>query len=124
MDEKIEKTKIVKVTVIEQNQKTALVEWKTKTGLRRVIIPASEVKPGGVDEPILDAGIEYGLPWEKLVSISVTPAQLAEALRVNGLWTGDDIARNQSKALGVINSLLCIELSKLLLLVAEHEGGK
>ena len=119
-----EKTKAIKVTVIEQNQKTALVEWKAKAGLRRVVIPASEVKSGSVEEMTLEAGIEYGLPWEKLVSISVTPQMLADALRVNGLWTGDDIARNQKVTIGVINSLLAIELSKLLQIAAEFQGGK
>lgn len=119
-----EKTNAIKVVVIEQNQKTALVEWKSKVGLRRVVIPASGVKAGSVDEMTLEAGIEYGLPWEKLVSISVTPQMLADALRVNGLWTGEDLARNQKKAIGVINSLLVIELSKLLQTAAEYQGGK
>jgi hypothetical protein len=119
-----EKTKAIKVTVIEQNQKTALVEWKAKAGLRRVTIPASEVKSGSVDELVLEAGIEYGIPWEKLTSISVTPSMLAEGLRTAGLWTGEDLYRNQKKAIGVINAMLSIELSKLLQIAADYQGGK
>lgn len=104
----------VKVNVIEVQKAAAVVEWKDKSGLKRAIVPAGEILDGKVNAEILEAGIEYGLPWERLISISVKPADYAEALRTAGIWTADDVLKKQPVVRGVLNAVLNIEFSRLL----------
>jgi hypothetical protein len=106
--------KPMKVTVIEVQKASALVEYKGKAGLKRVTIPATEIHAGAVDPAVLEAGIEYGVPFERLINISVKPADYAEALHIAGIWTAEDVGRKQQVVRGVLNAVLDIEFSKLL----------
>ena len=113
MEDKKEK-QTVKVNVIEIQKSAAVVEWKTKAGLKRVVIPVAEIHSQSVAADVLEAGIEYGIPWEKVITITVKPSDYADALRTAGIWTAEDVGRKQMVVRGVLNAVLDIEFSKLL----------
>jgi hypothetical protein len=82
------------VTVIRRTGRSALVEYQTYSGPRRATVPVSAVVNGCVDSDDLRQGVEYGVPWEDVLNIRVTPGELGNALRKAGIWTAADAAAN------------------------------
>ena len=56
---------------------------------------------------------EKTVPWEQVEVKQFTADDLAKALRARGLITAEDIRYNQKAALGVLQALYKLELSKL-----------
>jgi len=110
MDEIIEdkpkkkKVERVPVRVIAHHASTTLVEWSDGVSARRAFVPDMVLDNGKVAQDELDAGIEYGIPWDKLIvkNILVDARDICAALRANGIWTLENVHANP----GVINGIL------------------
>jgi hypothetical protein len=102
------------VNVLENNGKTALVEYVQDAIAHRCYIPSSKIYPGGdVVLSVLKAGIKYGLPFAEFVEISVTPADIEARLHNAGIWTLDDLRSKSQAALGALQAAYALELGKL-----------
>ena len=84
------------VTVIKTKGKSALVEH----ALERRFVPKGSVEGGSILSTDWEAGIPYGIPWEKLPSLP--PTELAIQLRKRGIWTAEDLRTNQQQAVEAI----------------------
>ncbi len=102
-----------------------LVEWRAADGLHRAVVPHEDVVSGRVDDDALAAGIPYGVAWEDMIEIDVTPGEMAAALRQAGIWTMDDLRKNPSAAVNALQRVYGIHLSALSRLAVEYEksGG-
>ena len=103
------------VTVLEERGQSALVEKKG----RRVYVPKRAVDEGKVDE-VLDIGIAYGLPFEKMVNVQIDNAALVKALRDMGVYTKDDFMRNFGAIQKRFHRAIDAELKKLLVEVEKN----
>ena len=123
MDEKLEseekqKPKIAvksyKVTIIKSSggEKTALVEWVQDEQPHRGFIPSSKIgKDNLVEEPVLNASTQYGVPWEDIKITQVTSEDIANSLRKAGIWTAEDLRTHQQVALGAIQAAYRVTLA-------------
>jgi len=84
------------VKVIKTKGKSTLVEY----GFERRFVPSSSVGGGAVLSTDWEAGIPYGIPWEKLPPLPLT--ELAAQLRKRGIWTAEDLRTNQQQAVEAI----------------------
>lgn len=114
------KAKPVPVTVVNVRGKSALVEYRENGRLKRVIIPADQAGPA-VDPDTLEMGVPYGIPWEKRVTVTLTPEGLAECLRTAGLWTAEDLEANPQAALGALQAAYSIDLAAIYRAAAKHK---
>jgi len=122
MEEKPKKKKLIPVRVIYNHGKTSLVEWEAN-GLHRAFIPVDQAQEGKVDAEVLETGMPYGLPWEKYIKpTTVTPEQLANALRVAGIWTKEDLWNNPQSVMGAIQGVVGIHLGSLVEAVEKKEA--
>lgn len=87
----------VAARLIERSGEVALVEWDEGDDWRRAYVPATELTPRGVTASVLAAGVPYGVRWESVIGLP-TPQQLGRALRQQGIWTADDLARRMTDA--------------------------
>lgn len=82
----------VTVRVIERQDQASLVEWLTEEGSHaRAVVPAKEVKGDVIKASTLKKGVPHGLDWERLIKITVKPADVARSMRRRGLFTIADI---------------------------------
>jgi hypothetical protein len=107
------KPKAVPVTVVRVTGEGALVEYADRGEPRRVTIPASLVRDGKAEGETLEAGVPYGVPWERLETAKVTPASIARALRNAGIWTCDDLRTKQMAAIGALQAVYGVDVGKL-----------
>jgi len=107
------KAKLVPVTVVRVTGESALVEYAERGEPRRATIPASLVQDGKAEDETLEAGVPYGVPWERLETAKVTPASIARALRNAGVWTCDDLRTKQMAAVGALQAAYGVDVGKL-----------
>jgi len=94
---------MIPVRVITSKREAVLIEVQDGGNLRRLIIPESYVKDGQVSEDDLDRAIPYGVPWELyLKPIVISPEDISNALKSNGVWTIEDFRNNPSIVHGAI----------------------
>lgn len=110
---KASKAKAVPVTIIRVTGEGALVEYAERGEPRRVTIPASLVRDGKAEDETLEAGVPYGIPWERLETAKVTPASIARALRNAGIWTCDDLRTKQMAAVGALQAACRVDVARL-----------
>lgn len=80
------------VRLVAHKDGSALVEWIDADGMyRRAYVPMDKLDKGTVASKVLAKGIPHGLPWEKWIEITVTPEQIANELRRQGVWGWEDI---------------------------------
>lgn len=101
----------VQIRVVEVRGASALVEWVDST-LRRAILPVPEENELSVEE--LELGVAYGAPWEKMVTFHASPEALANELRARGIWTREDLLKNQPAAFGALQAVYGIDLAALI----------
>ncbi len=82
---------MVAVTVIHEQGPTALVQWQVGRDWRRAYVPVSVVHSGQVARDELDAGIPYGVQWERYITITGTPEDVGYELRRRNIWTIRDM---------------------------------
>jgi hypothetical protein len=85
--------KTVPVNVIETKDGSVLVEWFDKDDARRCFLPEDEISGEKASKEALEAGIPYGVPWEKhLPGLPQSMANtLGAELRRRGVWRGEDL---------------------------------
>ena len=81
---------LVPVRIIRENGPTVLVEWSVKDDWRRAYVPKEVIRSLRVPQDELDAGTPYGVRWEDLAVVTVTPQTIGQELRRRGLWTVRD----------------------------------
>ena len=110
---KASKAKLVPVTTVRVTGEGALVEYAARGEPRRVTIPANLVRDGKAEDETLEAGVPYGVPWERLETAKVTPASIARALRNAGIWTCDDLRTKQQVAVGALQAAYRVDVGRL-----------
>lgn len=93
---------LVPVKVVQLRKHAALVEWVIRRedglpDLRRAEVPREVVHDNVVAYDDLMAGVPYGLPWEEIARVRITPDAIAAELRRLGVWTADDLASKPLK---------------------------
>lgn len=112
------------IQVIERQGQAVLVEWVDATGPHRCILPADKVRNGAAEFADLENGIPYGVPWELLYMLTVTPQQIARLFRERGIWTEEDMQRNITQARAAIEQAYSIDFKALIDNVRQsREGG-
>jgi len=113
-----------KVKVIDCKEGSALVEWVTEDGLKRVYVPEKKIVDGMCLDKVLDAGIPYGVPWAQFLDVSeVTPENIQRTLYQHGIWTAEDIMADPTTALRAVQAA-CRRLTGSLLKAAKETRVK
>jgi hypothetical protein len=110
---KIKKSKTVKVKIVKASQDNATVEFTLGGILQRAIIPTNRIEDNKAPEDILSVGIPYGIPWE-LVQLKASSIELANALRMQEIWTYDDAMNNPNKIISALQAVYGVDLAALL----------
>lgn len=98
VQEKTKPSPKVTVRTVAVLDKKALVEWQTKSGSRRVIVPEAKVQGNECTQDVLDAGKPYGVPWSEVLKVpEYDIVELARTLYEHGIWTMDDIDRRHTQ---------------------------
>lgn len=113
-EEQVEEIARVAVRVIETRGETVLVEYRDALGLRRTLVPVQAVEGGKASEEELAYGVPYGLPWEDLIEMRASAAQLAANLRAAGIWTREDLERSPAAAFGALQATYGIDLAAII----------
>lgn len=85
------------IRIISHKGPTALVEWTIKGDYFRAYVPIEVIVDGKVSEDELTAGAGYGVRWEEILSIRITPEAVARQLRRLGIWTSEDLRKAGDK---------------------------
>ena len=121
------KSNLVEVSVVFRKNSAILVEFidHDKNPVRVSISTDSaelfdEGKKARVTPEVLDQGIPYGIPFEhRLRAVTVTPDEIANAFHRDGLWTSEDILKNQKAVISSLLSAFKISVSDILALATE-----
>lgn len=111
----------MQVRVVRRDHQASLVEWIDGEGLHRATVPTAELADNEVSQETLDMGIQYGLPWEGLLRIRVTPEAIAHELRRRGIWTSADLAARPMVALAALQAAYGIDLAALRAAAERHD---
>ena len=108
------------VTIVRRDGDSVLVEWMDVKAIRRVWVKDSDIAAGKVAESILETGVSYGLPLEKMFSdIRVTAAELAEEFHRNGLWTMEDFTASPRVVVTTVQRLTGLHIGGILRKIKE-----
>jgi hypothetical protein len=109
---------------LEQRGQAALVQWRDALGPHRVILPNAQIKDNAVAPEQLEYGIPYGVPWETVLIMTVTPHVLARLLRERGIWTEVDLQKHLSSVRQAFAEAYAMDLKNLIDSVRQaREGG-
>jgi hypothetical protein len=109
---------------------TALVEWHDGERPRRTLVPLTAVCDSAdgaqVDAAALEAGVDQGADWARLISgsaqaVGTAAGRLADDLRRAGIWTADDLSANYGRAQRMFARAATEDLSRLRA-AAKREG--
>lgn len=119
--EKAKKVKTVEVRLIDVSNTTALVEYGSLEDPKRCLIPVDTLDGDKVAADVLELGIEYGIPWEQLLTFSLKPADFAKELHRNGIWTAQDVLKHSGAVHGALQAVYGIELAKIYQIASERK---
>lgn len=115
----------MQVKVIALRGQAALVEWiESDGGARRATVPVEAVVDGVVNDALLAYALPYGLPWEELYQIRVTPEAVARELRKRGIWTLADLHQKPNEAAAAIRAAANLDVAALRLAAETYDGGE
>lgn len=92
----------MRATRIRNKGEAVLIEYVQDGALQRAIVPRDSMVADNVDDDALERAISYGVAWEDLPAIVVTPDVLAYELRRRGIWTIEELQLNKDGALAAI----------------------
>jgi hypothetical protein len=81
----------VTVTVVEINDKVALVEWIEDNKTCRGVVPVPVLQGKSVSLEELHRALPYGEDWEAAMDLHTSAWDVAEQLRRSGIWTKNDL---------------------------------
>jgi len=99
------------VTIASKKQDVVLVEYSDNNSLYRVWIPRNELVGNNVSKEVIRRGVQYGLPWSKLLSDSAladernTLIELERQLRLRGIWTLSDLLAKPNVLRNMVNKI-------------------
>jgi len=99
------------VTIASKKQDVVLVEYSDNNSLYRVWIPRNELVGNNVSKEVIRRGVQYGLPWSKLLSDSAladernTLIELERQLRLRGIWTLSDLLAKPNILRNMVNKI-------------------
>ena len=114
------KPQLLKVKVLTEYGPSALVERAVGENMERRMVPSSELIVGKshadlkVSKEVWDTGIPYGVDWEAMAEVTVTPRQVADELRRRGIWTAEDFYSRYQEVRQVIAGLHMCDFAELL----------
>lgn len=118
---------VTEVKVLNDQGKTALVEWIEDGAAKRGFIPSKELSKSPqllIENKILKAATPYGIPWAKVVKLQATPEGIELALHRAGIWTVEDLRTNPMPALGAIQAAYWLDMHILLMAAQKYEKGE
>ena len=92
---------MIKVSILERRGPSLIVEWGRDGRPYRAVVPTEAERDGYISDEVAENGIEYGLDYERLITVTVTPERLAAELRRRGYWTVADLERDWQHVLRV-----------------------
>jgi ribosomal protein S1 len=103
--EQPKRRKLVKVTVLAREGKSALVQW-ADGNVRRGYIPAAEIEDDKAAKDVLKAALPYGVSWGAFVDFSrLTPEAFETRLHDAGIWEIADLEKQPGAVSRVVNAL-------------------
>ena len=112
------------VRIVKHIGESAVVEWTEKGYLKRVTIPVSKIEADKVAVSILSAGREYGVPWENVEFQKLVPKNVANTLREEGFWTYDDVPKNPSRVMGIVQKHYQVDVGTLIMFADSSDKKK
>ena len=85
---------VVDVKIIEHRGKAKLVQTVQDGSPRRYVVETVKIKDGKVASGVLKKSPEVGEEWAEMVGFKGTPDDLDRIMRINGLFTREDIQKN------------------------------
>ena len=82
--------KMIEVATLKESGEAALVSYERDGHEERCTIPVDAIKDGMVAKSALDAGVQYGVDWARLMP---TPEDYKRLLRDMGIWTLEDLRK-------------------------------
>lgn len=116
---KPKKERRIPVAVVRQTGLAVLVEYAEDGAPVRVTLPAESIREGTVAQADLEAGVPYGLPWERFSLAAPKGGDVARALRNAGIWTADDLRSRPQRAISALQSVFRSDLAALNRFAAE-----
>ena len=92
----------VQVRVVDTKKDVVLAEWAESGKLRRAMLPIRSIESGAVAADVLEQAIPYGQAWEDEEFPAVDAEALANELRREGIWTGEDLLQRTHLARAAI----------------------
>ena len=75
-----------------------------------------------VDSDVLDMGVEFGIPWEKLLTFKTSAADFARELHRHDIWTPEDVFNNPGAVYGALQAVYGVELSTIYKIASERSS--
>ena len=113
MAETKRKVKQIPVRIVKATQDNTLVEFTLGGLIQRATIPTAEIHDEKAPDEVLAAGIPYGIPWE-FIELHLKSSDLANALRISGIWTYEDALRNPNLIVSALQAVYGVDLAALL----------
>jgi len=118
------KKTILPIRVIKQTAERAIVAYLDAEGIQhRVTIPPAAIEQGQVSQAVLEAGIPYGVAWERYINLQVTPERVAAELRRRGIWTWHDYQIKPHLVVAAFQQALQLDIDSLRAAAARNEQG-
>jgi len=101
------------VRLVETRKESVVVEVKTKTEWYRAVVPKECYVDGRVAEDDLKAGA-YSVDWGALVTVDGFTGRLTEEMKVQGIFSFDELRRDIPRARAAISAAHGYTLASLL----------
>lgn len=103
---------LIPFKVIANTKKSTLIEWASEGVTKRGYVPSSYADTSGLPQDVLDAALPYGVPWEEVLKLNLTPASLAKELNNAGVFTYEDTLQ-PDKVFGALQKALGADLTAI-----------
>ena len=103
------------VKTVKTGRGSVLIEWEEAGRIKRGWIPDNLInKDLEVTPRTLREATPYGVPFERILkSVTITPTDLADALRRRHVWTEYDLTKNPEAISRAIIAACVISVSKI-----------
>ncbi|MCP4540590.1 MAG: hypothetical protein GY832_25925 [Chloroflexi bacterium] len=93
---KSKRSRPVTVEIITRQGKSVLVAWMDGDQYKRAYVPASKLKGNDIDAAALEKCPAYGVDWAAKFAHLPGAEIIANELRRQNIWTGDDFRRGRA----------------------------
>lgn len=114
----------MKVTVVKSDGDAVVVEVVVSGILIRKIVPSGTVVAGELDEDVFEKGIEYGLPFDEIITAGDIIPVLTRSLHNAGIWTLEDMKTKGQIVVSALQAAYRIDLGRLVQAAEKYEMNK